>query len=117
VVVGCDGSKCTRIEVHLLVPEGLQPVMDAPIYGRIACMELFRPPVRLFPAPSPLDRLLICPSSHRRRCVILNATELNNRRGPPSLLPRSPSAMAHPSPHSSEDSRAQTAALLDAGTG
>ena len=53
MVAGCDGRKCTRIEVHLLVPEGLQPVMDAPIYGRIACMELFRPPVRLSTAPSP----------------------------------------------------------------
>ncbi|KAM0886109.1 hypothetical protein ACQ4PT_029885 [Festuca glaucescens] len=35
--------KCTRIEIHLLTPQGLQPMLDAPIYGRIATIELFRP--------------------------------------------------------------------------
>lgn len=43
--------------MHLLVPEGLQPVMDAPIYGRIVTMELFRPPVsqRVSLSASPLQ--------------------------------------------------------------
>ncbi|XP_060203147.1 DNA damage-binding protein 1 isoform X1 [Lycium barbarum] len=41
-------AKCTRIEVHLLTPQGLQciclqPMLDVPIYGRIATLELFRP--------------------------------------------------------------------------
>ncbi|KAL6561924.1 DNA damage-binding protein 1a [Orobanche gracilis] len=36
-------AKCTRIEIHLLSPQGLQPVLDVPIYGRIATLELFRP--------------------------------------------------------------------------
>ncbi|KAI3824589.1 hypothetical protein L1987_06052 [Smallanthus sonchifolius] len=36
-------AKCTRIEIHLLTPEGLQPLLDVPIYGRIATLELFRP--------------------------------------------------------------------------
>ncbi|KAD7117821.1 hypothetical protein E3N88_05089 [Mikania micrantha] len=36
-------AKCTRIEIHLLTPEGLQPMLDVPIYGRIATLELFRP--------------------------------------------------------------------------
>ncbi|KAM0921927.1 hypothetical protein ACQ4PT_006526 [Festuca glaucescens] len=36
-------AKCTRIEIHLLTPQGLQPMLDAPIYGRIATIELFRP--------------------------------------------------------------------------
>jgi hypothetical protein len=36
--------KCTRIEIHLLTPAGLQPMLDVPIYGRIATLELFRPP-------------------------------------------------------------------------
>eukprot|EP01112_Ceratiomyxa_fruticulosa_P020970 TRINITY_DN7283_c0_g1_i2.p1 TRINITY_DN7283_c0_g1~~TRINITY_DN7283_c0_g1_i2.p1 ORF type:complete len:1042 (-),score=227.88 TRINITY_DN7283_c0_g1_i2:442-3567(-) len=36
-------SKCTRIEIHLLTPEGLRPLHDVPINGRIAIMELFRP--------------------------------------------------------------------------
>ncbi|MED6219433.1 DNA damage-binding protein 1a [Stylosanthes scabra] len=34
--------KCTRIEIHLLTPQGLQPMLDVPIYGRIATLELFR---------------------------------------------------------------------------
>ncbi|KAM0880962.1 hypothetical protein ACQ4PT_033240 [Festuca glaucescens] len=36
-------AKCTRIEIHLITPQGLQPMLDAPIYGRIATIELFRP--------------------------------------------------------------------------
>ncbi|KAK1309389.1 DNA damage-binding protein 1 [Acorus calamus] len=36
-------SKCTRIEIYLLTPQGLQPMLDVPIYGRIFAMELFRP--------------------------------------------------------------------------
>ncbi|KAL2494428.1 DNA damage-binding protein 1a [Forsythia ovata] len=36
-------AKCTRIEIHLLMPQGLQPMLDLPIYGRIATLELFRP--------------------------------------------------------------------------
>jgi DNA damage-binding protein 1 len=36
-------SKCTRIEIHLITPEGLQPMLDVGIYGRISAMELFRP--------------------------------------------------------------------------
>ncbi|XP_043699363.1 DNA damage-binding protein 1 isoform X2 [Telopea speciosissima] len=36
-------AKCTRIEIHLLTPLGLQPMLDVPIYGRIATLELFRP--------------------------------------------------------------------------
>ncbi|KAI7751098.1 LOW QUALITY PROTEIN: hypothetical protein M8C21_020503 [Ambrosia artemisiifolia] len=35
-------AKCTRIEIHLLTPQGLQPMLDVPIYGRIATLELFR---------------------------------------------------------------------------
>ncbi|KAK0579707.1 hypothetical protein LWI29_030159 [Acer saccharum] len=34
-------AKCTRIEIHLLTPQGLQPMLDVPIYGRIATLELF----------------------------------------------------------------------------
>ncbi|KAH7654344.1 DNA damage-binding protein 1 [Dioscorea alata] len=36
-------AKCTRIEIHLLTTQGLQPMLDVPIYGRIATLELFRP--------------------------------------------------------------------------
>ncbi|KAL9818275.1 putative transcription factor WD40-like family [Arabidopsis thaliana] len=36
-------AKSTRIEIHLLSPQGLQTILDVPLYGRIATMELFRP--------------------------------------------------------------------------
>ncbi|GLT67385.1 hypothetical protein SLA2020_396990 [Shorea laevis] len=36
-------AKCTRIEIHLIAPQGLQPMLDVPLYGRIATLELFRP--------------------------------------------------------------------------
>ncbi|XP_031500678.1 DNA damage-binding protein 1 [Nymphaea colorata] len=36
-------AKCTRVEIHLLTPQGLQPMLDVPIYGRIATLELFHP--------------------------------------------------------------------------
>ncbi|CAK8578715.1 unnamed protein product [Lathyrus sativus] len=36
-------AKCTRIEIHLLTAHGLQSVLDVPLYGRIATLELFRP--------------------------------------------------------------------------
>ncbi|CAH2078400.1 unnamed protein product [Thlaspi arvense] len=36
-------AKCTRIEIHLLTPQGLQMMLDVPLYGRIATLELFRP--------------------------------------------------------------------------
>ncbi|KAE8668377.1 DNA damage-binding protein 1 [Hibiscus syriacus] len=36
-------AKSTRIEIHLLTSQGLQPMLDVPIYGRIASLELFRP--------------------------------------------------------------------------
>eukprot|EP00240_Pyramimonas_obovata_P000173 CAMPEP_0118957844 /NCGR_PEP_ID=MMETSP1169-20130426/62317_1 /TAXON_ID=36882 /ORGANISM="Pyramimonas obovata, Strain CCMP722" /LENGTH=1091 /DNA_ID=CAMNT_0006905945 /DNA_START=129 /DNA_END=3404 /DNA_ORIENTATION=- len=37
-------AKYTRIEIHKLTAEGLEPMLDVPIYGRIATMKLFRPP-------------------------------------------------------------------------
>ncbi|KAI3988674.1 hypothetical protein MKX01_027038 [Papaver californicum] len=36
-------AKCTRIEIHVINAQGLQAVLDVPIYGRIATLELFRP--------------------------------------------------------------------------
>lgn len=38
-------AKNTRIEIHLVTPEGLRPVLDVGIYGKVTVMELFRPPV------------------------------------------------------------------------
>ncbi|KXJ05934.1 DNA damage-binding protein 1, partial [Exaiptasia diaphana] len=36
-------AKSTRIEIHLVTPEGLRPVLDVGIYGKVTIMELFRP--------------------------------------------------------------------------
>ncbi len=38
-------AKNTRLEIHLVTPEGLKPMLDIGMYGRIAVMKLFRPPV------------------------------------------------------------------------
>eukprot|EP01132_Coremiostelium_polycephalum_P003348 gene3348-4197_t len=35
-------SKCTKIEIFLMTQEGLQPMFDINIYGRIATLKLFR---------------------------------------------------------------------------
>lgn len=40
-------AKSTQIEVHKLTPHGLELVMDLPIFGRVSCIELFRPKSKL----------------------------------------------------------------------
>lgn len=57
-------AKCTRIEIHLLTAHGLQPMVDVPIYGRIATLELFRP------HGEPQDYLFI--STERYKFCVLN---------------------------------------------
>lgn len=41
-------AKNTRLEIHLVTPEGLRPVLDVGIYGRVSVMQLFRPPVSFY---------------------------------------------------------------------
>jgi DNA damage-binding protein 1 len=41
-------AKNTRLEIHLVTPEGLKPLLDVGIYGKLACMHLFRPKVSLY---------------------------------------------------------------------
>lgn len=36
------------MEIYVVTPEGLRPVKEVGVYGRIAVMELFRPPVSVF---------------------------------------------------------------------
>ena len=38
-------AKNTRMEIYSVTPEGLRPVKEVGIYGRIAVMKLFRPAV------------------------------------------------------------------------
>lgn len=56
-------SKSTRLEVHKLTPEGLQGVLDVPLYGRIAALQLFRP------AGEPRDLLLLL-TERSKFCVL-----------------------------------------------
>ncbi|KAI8780683.1 DNA damage-binding protein 1 [Biomphalaria glabrata] len=37
-------AKNTRVEIYVVTPEGLRPIKEIMIYGRIAVLELFRPP-------------------------------------------------------------------------
>jgi len=37
-------AKNSQLEVHMVTPEGLEPKIEIKIYGRIATMQLFRPP-------------------------------------------------------------------------
>ena len=41
-------AKSSRIEVQLITTGDLQPVFEAPIYGRVTVLELFRPEVRTY---------------------------------------------------------------------
>eukprot|EP00667_Euglena_gracilis_P000838 EG_transcript_838 len=36
-------SKCTRLNIHTVASEGLQPILDIPLYGRIIFMQTYRP--------------------------------------------------------------------------
>jgi len=40
-------AKNTRLEIYVVTPEGLRPIKEVGIYGRIAVLELFRPPVSI----------------------------------------------------------------------
>ncbi|GIY26112.1 hypothetical protein CDAR_586771, partial [Caerostris darwini] len=37
-------AKNTRLEIYVTTAEGLRPVKEISIYGRITVMKLFRPP-------------------------------------------------------------------------
>ena len=40
-------AKSTRLELHTATPEGLVPVFDVGLHGRVAALEIFRMPVRI----------------------------------------------------------------------
>ena len=42
-------SKCTRINIHTITADGLQLVVDVPLYGRVIIMQTYRPVVPLVP--------------------------------------------------------------------
>ena len=41
-------AKNVRLEIYLVTPEGLRPLKEVGIYGKIAVVKFFRPPVRLY---------------------------------------------------------------------
>lgn len=55
-------AKNTRLEIYVVTAEGLRPVKEVGMYGKIAVMELFRPKVSIAPsrrAARPLGSLLL----------------------------------------------------------
>lgn len=55
-------AKNTRLEIYVVTAEGLRPVKEVGMYGKIAVMELFRPKVSIAPsrrAARPLGTLLL----------------------------------------------------------
>lgn len=38
-------AKNTRLEIYLVTPEGLRPMKEVGLYGKVAVMKLFRPQV------------------------------------------------------------------------
>lgn len=46
--------RCTRVEIHQMGEEGLLPVLDVPVNGRISSLKLFRPAGRT------QDLMLVC---------------------------------------------------------
>lgn len=40
-------AKNTRLEIYLVTPEGLRPLKEVGIYGKIAVVKFFRPPVHI----------------------------------------------------------------------
>ena len=38
-------AKNTRLEIYVVTPEGLRPVKEIGVYGRIEVLHLYRPPV------------------------------------------------------------------------
>lgn len=38
-------AKASRLEMYLVTPEGLRSLKEVGLYGRVAKMKLFRPPV------------------------------------------------------------------------
>lgn len=79
-------SKSTHVEIHLVTSDGLQPLHDVPIYGRVAAMKLFRPKAE--------SRDLLFLSTERYRFCILGYEagelvtlangDLQDRRGRPT---------------------------------
>lgn len=41
-------AKNTRLEIYLVTPEGLRPLKEVGLYGKVAVMKFFRPPVRMY---------------------------------------------------------------------
>lgn len=40
-------AKNTRLEIHLVTPEGLHPLKEVGIYDKVSVVKFFRPPVSI----------------------------------------------------------------------
>ncbi len=57
-------AKGNYLVVNQVTPEGLKPMVDVNIYGRITIMQLFRPKVRMLAASNSYPGFLIKTSRH-----------------------------------------------------
>lgn len=57
-------AKTTRLEIHLITPDGLRPLLDIGVYGRIAALKLFR--------PEGLDQDMMLIVTERYRVMVLS---------------------------------------------
>lgn len=77
-------AKGTRLEVHLVTPDdGPQPLLEVPIYGRIATLRKFRPTVRticIVLSRSQCRSFVFCLLSHRYEYRNSNARFLSQSR-------------------------------------
>lgn len=52
-------AKNTRLEIYVVTAEGLRPVKEVGMYGKIAVMELFRPKVSKCSGLGPVTRTVV----------------------------------------------------------
>lgn len=72
-------AKNTRLEIYVVTAEGLRPVKEVGMYGKIAVMELFRPKVSIASSRRtvrPLGTLLL--GQDRRRSLTSLCPERNS---------------------------------------
>ncbi|KAF6102934.1 damage specific DNA binding protein 1 [Phyllostomus discolor] len=53
-------AKNTRLEIYVVTAEGLRPVKEVGMYGKIAVMELFRPKVSTHSGLGPATKMVLC---------------------------------------------------------
>ena len=81
-------SKVTRLEVYEVTNEGLEPILDVPLYGRIAGLEKFRPTsdgLDLIFVSTERNKFCVLGIDPDRKVVVTKSNgDLRDRVGPPA---------------------------------